>query len=307
MARRNTAVAEAPATEEQATANEQVTEQAEAPQQANEANEANTEETVDLSAFQAAATEAVENADSSDGSISSEALAPVNEAYRAIPSVKGKNQARTWLEDQMKDAIVKSKNIVRARSFVQVKEGLSAGSTRSSERTPADPTQAFVQQVVTLAIALNHLQNNVPEGVSEDWTEKADELRNSLADDIEKYESYLASDDEDATEPEVSSVVRAGFKLARTKARAGSTRAPFTGTRRNVKTHIAQVFEDLPSGSFLSVAEISKKHSTEYGDDLPSAGAISAALFPKGKEPYSNDTYRAVEKTDDSPKGAVKL
>lgn len=50
--------------------------------------------------------------------------------------------------------------------------------------------------------------------------------------------------------------------------------------RRNVVAHLEQVFAPLASGTFLTIAQIVKTRSDEYGDDRPSPGAISARLFP---------------------------
>ena len=68
-------------------------------------------------------------------------------------------------------------------------------------------------------------------------------------------------------------------KAAKAGARAGST---FTGERRDIGKHIAEAFESVEPGGFLTVAEIRKFRSNEYGDNPPSAGAISARLFPSG-------------------------
>lgn len=264
------------------------------------------EEEVDLTAFTEAVNAAVEEADASTGDVPKAAIDAVNKVYREVPSLKGKNAARASLDAAMKSAISEEKNIMKAKAFVMIKDGLSAGSGGSSTpKAPADPTQAFVQKVVALQLATEEVLGNVPEGVSEEWTDKADELRESLADDLAAYRSYLASEDEDAEQPEVSPVVRQVFKLVQGRGTGGNSNRVSGGPRRDIEKHLIQVFADLEAGSFLTVNEIAKAASTEYGDDRPSAGAVSARLFPKGKEPYNKNGIQATAE-EGKPRGAVK-
>jgi uncharacterized protein DUF1524 len=53
-----------------------------------------------------------------------------------------------------------------------------------------------------------------------------------------------------------------------------------TGKRRDIALHIAEVFADVPSETFLSVAQIRRVPTSQYPDGSPSAGAISNRLFP---------------------------
>jgi hypothetical protein len=214
-------------------------------------------EPADLGPFQEAATAAVEEADKTTGDLSEEVIDSVNKVYREIEGVKGKNQARAWLDEEMKAAIM-GKDIFRARSIVNLKDGLSAGSGSSGPKAPADPTTAFVQKVVALRLATDEVIGNVPEGVSEEWTGKADELLASLADDIASYRAYVASTDEDAEAPEVSPVVRQAFKLASGRGSSGGSGRVAGGPRRDIEKHLIQVFEGLEDGAFLTVNEIAK-------------------------------------------------
>lgn len=264
------------------------------------------EKPVDLTDFRAAAEAAVTEMDESTGELPVESIAKVNEAYRAIDGVKGKNQARGWVEDQMKAAITsKPPSIQQARAYVMLKDGLSAGSSSSASKAPADPTTAFVQKVVALNIALAQVTSSVPEGVSSDWAEKADEFESSLTEQVSDYVAWQASTDEDAEAPEVSPVVRQAFKLSQGKTPGGSGRVS-GGPRRDIEKHLIQVFEGLEVGDFLTVNEIAKQASTEYGDDRPSAGAVSARLFPKGKDSYEANGIKAVN-SDDKARGAEKV
>lgn len=305
MARRSTstAVAEPEVTEE-------VTEApAEATTEGTGTNEApaEAEAPIDLSGFQAAANEAVAQADESTGELPEAAVAPVNEAYRALDGLKAKNAARAWLEDQMKVALITEKNAQKARSYIDLKEKLSAGSKAASTKTPSDPTEAYVQQVAALMLGLQILQDTVPEGVSEDWGTKVSELLESSASEVESFKSYVEADDESATAPEVSPVVRKAFNLAKGKvsSRVSTPRDPNLPTR-NILNHIKEAFADQPVGSFLTVGEISKFHSNEYGDDRPSPGAISARLFPKGKPALEFDGIQGSAE-EGKPRGATKI
>jgi hypothetical protein len=260
---------------------------------------------IDLSGFQAAVTSAIDEADTSTGELPTTSVDAVNKVYREIDGLKAKNAARSWLDEQMKAAIL-GKDILRARVFVNIKDGLSAGST-SGPKAPADPTQAFVQKVVALRLATDEVLTNVPEGVNENWTDDADKLVAELTPQLNAYRDFVNSDDADAEQPEVSPVVRQVFKLAASRATSGGGSRVSGGPRRDIEKHITQVFENLDSGAFLSIAEISKTASTEYGEDRPSAGAVSARMFPKGKELFSGDAFKAVEAADGKPRGVVKL
>lgn len=274
---------------------------AEAPAEAPKAED----KPVDLSGFQSAVNTALTEADTSTGEVPTANLDATNQAYRAIDGLKGKNAARAWLDETMKKAISEDKDITKARAIVSIKENLSAGSASSTPKAPADPTQAFVQKVAAVSIAVGLITENVPEGVAEDWAEKADELIGSLDEDVAKYGAWVANTAEDKGEaPEVSPVVRQAFKLASGRGSTGSTRVS-GGPRRDIEKHLMQVFAEEEVGTFLTVNEIAKKATAEYGDERPSAGAVSARLFPKGKEPYSANGITA-EATEGNPKGARK-
>jgi hypothetical protein len=268
--------------------NENVDSTTEEPQAPETTPEAPAEEPeVDLTAFQAAAQSASEEADTTTGEVPPAAIEEVNKAYREINGLKGKNKARAWLEERMM-AAVENRDLTGARVYVDLKNGLSAGGGSSAPKAPADPTQAFVQKVVALRLASQLTEGNVPEGVNEDWSTKADELHNSLDEDVQK----LASWDGEGDQPEVSPVVRQAFKLAAGKT-TGSGRVS-GGPRRDVEKHIQQVFADLPVGTVLTMTEISKARSAEYGDDRPSSGAVSSRLLPKDKAVYDNAGIRGV-------------
>jgi len=241
----------------------------------------------DLTEFKARVAEAVEGKDSSTGEVAPGLFEPVSAAYRAIDGVKGKNAAKAFVSDQMRDAM-NSTDIQSARAYMNLGDHLTAATPHAgSARVPTDPTEAFIHLIVGLRLAQALAAENVPEGVAEDWSGKADALLTSSEGPAREYLAWTKSEDENkGDEPIVESVVKAAVKLsvgksAKVGSAARSTSTPFTGTRRDIGKHIAAAFEGIESGTFLTVAQIRKHHSDEYGDELPSAGAVSARLFPR--------------------------
>lgn len=229
---------------------------------------------IDISSFTAVVTEVIGEADTSTGELSVEALAKTTEAYRELDGQKNKNKARDYIEESMRSAIMDDDG-PRAKSFVLIRKSLSAGAAKK-ESKPKDPTEAFVSKVAQLVAAQTVVTSTVPEGVADGWADKVNELVPQL---VEQANSVL-NVAEGAEAPEVSADARKVVKLASGKAAGGGGGSTYSGPRRNVGAHIANAFEGLESGDFLTVNEIAKKKSAEYGDDEPSSGAISARLFP---------------------------
>jgi hypothetical protein len=267
---------------------------------------------IDLSGFQSAATAAVETRDSSTGDLAEAEFDKVNQAYRALDGAKAKNKAKAWLTDQLTSAM-NELDAQKSRAWMLVQEHLSAAGPKASggtkERTPVDPTEAYVEQVTTLNLARALVQ--APEGVGEDAEERANALYSESYGQAEQFRAWFVNEAEDkGDEPEVPAFVKNAVKLSLGRsAKAGGVKkstgsSPFTGERRSIEKHIAEVFADAPSGTFKSIAEIRKATTAEYGDDHPSAGAISARLFPKsGKVTLPEGITPAQQ---DGKNGAVK-
>lgn len=252
---------------------------------------------VDLSAFTDSVAAALTDADDSTGEVTVEGLSKSNEAYRALDGLKAKNAARKWLDDAMMEAIFGS-NAQGARSYAQIKENLSAGSSAGT-KAPKDPTENFVGRIATLQAALNVAFADVPEGVSDDWAAKADEKATSLTEAATSYKASVkaATDEAPFDDAEVGADVKKVVKLASGKATGGTGGSYTGGPRRSVGNHIEQVFASLEPGSYLTVTEINQARSEEYGpDDAPTTGAISQKLFgAKGKPvTYTSDAVKAV-------------
>lgn len=309
MARRTATVTEAPADETVETTNEST----EAPA---EATESTPEAEVDFTAFKSAVETAVAKdnlADADTGKVSDEQIALVNEAFRALPTGKPRSSMKEeYLVGEMKSALDNA-DMIRARALVDVRENLSGASRKSrAEAEPADPTEAFVEKVASLQYAWSQVTENVPEGVSEDWEAKVNELLSSDEFQAEykayaEYQELSAEDREGKEEPKASRPVKTAFKLASGKVRASSGKSgpAYSGPTRNVLKHIEEVLADVEPGTFLKISEVTGKRSSEYGDDAPSSGAVSSRMFPKDKEPYEGETFKAA--VQDGKKGIVRL
>lgn len=244
----------------------------------------------DTSEFEAAVEAAVALRDEHTGDIPVADVQPVLLAYKDLTGgVKTKNRAKEYLTEAMRTAMIPPvEDIVLARAYMLLSNSLTTPAAKAprASREPVDPTEGYVQANVALRLAQDLVKENVPEGVSEDWRDKANEVYTSSQDDASALYSFLTTEQEEGAEaPEVSTVVEAAVKLALGKSArvarrgaSGGSRATYTGERRDVAKHIAEAFENEAPGTFLKVAEIRKFHSSEYGADLPSAGAISARL-----------------------------
>lgn len=313
MARRNRNTDEAQEATVSTTTTEAPVENTEAP--STESTEAPAEDKaseapIDLTEFNAAVDAAIEGKDATTGEVAPAFIEPVTKAYRALQGVKAKNAAKSSLQDKMVEFMNKV-DIYTARAYLALSEAVKSagGSTGGgSGKTPADPTEAYIAKYVTLRLALE--LSTVPEGVAEDWKDKAAALYKSSLESANGYVAWQANEAEDKGDaPEVSSIVKTAVKLSTNKqvraSGGGKASTPYTGERRDIAKHIQQAFDGLESGAFLTIAEIRNATSEEYGDQPPSAGAISARLFPKSG---GKCTVTGVVPTtsDKGHKGAVK-
>ncbi len=242
---------------------------------------------IDLTAFESAVAAAVSERDETTGTVPEAALAPVQAAYRELEGNKAKAAARKFVDEAMKEAMIAT-DLPLARANLDVSGALKAGNATKAraERTPANPTEAYVNLVAGLVLATELAQLTQPEGVDEDWPTKVTEAVNEARAAATELRAWAASEDEDKGDaPEAPAFAQAAVKLSVGKsAKIGASRSggsTFTGTRRDVGKHIQSAFEGVEPGTFLKVNEIKKHQSEEYGNDSPSAGAISARLFPK--------------------------
>lgn len=261
---------------------------------------------VDTSAFDSALATALDEMDQSTGTLAEAQIAPVIKAYQGLDGTKSKAAARAAIENGVKEALSpESGNIPKARALNTVRLAITAakGGGKKSESTPADPTEAFVQQVVALQLAYGYVTQHAPDNVSDDWAERAGKLAQDTVEDVEKLAKYTG----EGEKPEVSALAQRALKLASGKVSKGSggPKAPFTGVRHDIGKHILEAFADKADGDFLTVAQIVSFKSSEYGTETPSPGAVSARLFPKSGK-CTLEGISPVDATGDQPKGARK-
>lgn len=318
-------------------ADEAAAAKAEAERKAAEAKAAQAEYDRLFKVFTDAADAAVkaEDVDRETGHLHEGLKAPVAKAYGEMPGAKGKNAAKAYLQEKMQqgmlDGVEDPSQYIVARSYLQLFKEVpkDAGAKPTGENKPTvvvDPTEAFVARIAALLIAPN--LTTVPEGVTDDWKDKAKAKAQELQSQVQSYRNWLTenagkADDEKSAKPEVDAIVEAAAKVAsgraagkapRKAAAAGgtttSTGATYSGPRRNVVEHIRQAFEGHPVGHWMSNAEIAKFQSTEYGDDRPSSGAVSARLFKKDESGDFQPQELAdagVRGEERDHKGAVKI
>lgn len=274
---------------------------------------------LDMSVFEAAVQAAVDGRDPSTGTVPDSLAAPVTQAYRDLP-VSGKSKAKTHLIEVMRSG-VEGGDLSTAMASMQLQKVLtpaksSGSSTPKEPKAPADPNEAVAVQLAVLRTAFGWVKENLPEGAEAEAVKaKTDELVEAANGQLADYIAWLNRDEpaegeEDQAEPEVSVVTKRAAKLAMSKVKVStasgraSSGPGYSGPRRNVATHISQVFADKASGDFISITDLANATSAEYGDDHPSPGALAARLFPKDGDCSLTDVRPA---TVDGKRGAVKI
>lgn len=264
---------------------------------------------VDLTPFKTAAQAAANEADESTGDVPVASVEAVLVEYRKLDGAKAKNQAKSFLNGQMKEHM-NSMQIAPAKAYMQLTDKMTAGGgTKAADKAPADPTEAAVQRIATLQLARQFVV--VGEGVGEDLQERVDKLVTESGEGVEGYLTWLQADEESrGDEPEASLVVKNAAKLALGKAaKAGGNKSggTFSGERKDIGKHILEAFASQEDGAFLTVAEIRKFTSEEYGNTPPSAGAISARLFPQSGKCTLVEQGIQPDTNEKSNKGARKV
>lgn len=182
----------------------------------------------------------------------------VVQAYRDLDTAALRTQARGHIAAARSLAF---KHEDRMAGFRDASVMNSIEEAITSKASVTDPTQAYVEKVASLQLALNLLAMNVPAGVATDWSDQ-------VTAKIEQAET-----DESNENP----IIAAAQKLAAIKT-PGTKSVHYTGAARDVKAHIESAMATVEIGEFLKVSEIRAIASDEYGDDRPSSGAIQASL-----------------------------
>lgn len=276
---------------------------------AKEAAEAEAKANELFGVFEAAVAEAVEARDVSTGAVPEAQVSPVKVAYANLPNPATKKRARDFLDTRMKETLTKELNASKAKVYMDL--GAAVKTTQAQRETvvakPVDPTEAHVNNVAAFYLAVS-LQPVGP-NVSPDWTKRVQDLSRALAPEAKAWMEYEAAHkawadkagtDDEATrgeepkEPEVGDILRHAIKIARGRstgtarkprtprdpsaAGTASTGAPYTGPKRSIKTHIGQVFANVPVGTFIKTGVIAKTVTAEYPDGSASSGAVTSAL-----------------------------
>lgn len=238
--------------------------------------------------------------------------------FNELPAGAPRTKVKNWVDAEVGKAMEDPSQSPYARSFFMIKKHalVSTGASKAAApRVSVDPTEAFVAQVVSLYIAPYMVQ--VPENVDANWPDLVNAESERLVDIARAYAEHqnrVAALPEDATEeqraeleksaPEAPEVVKVGFRLARGRAASttrpkkstgGSTTGSATrpprgdGTRKNIANHILNAFAGKPINTVLSINEVVRTASDEYGSESPSPGAVSARLFPDKTDPTNGD------------------
>jgi hypothetical protein len=240
--------------------------------------------------FQAVVQTALDAKDETTGDVPVVNLEAVKAAYRELPGAKYKGKAQRHLNDRLKE-IVNAHDIITAQAAMACIDAIEhAGPSprKESERKPTDPAEAFRDRLTVAHLAYALVRNDVPEGVdAEEQYGLVEAKVADLSDSASRYFAWTQSTAEDKGEaPEVDALVLKAVKAAqgkaatapRTRSASTGTRTPHSGGNRNVRTHIAQAFENDPSGTEKRINAVAKTVTAEYPGGDCSPGAISAAF-----------------------------
>lgn len=243
---------------------------------------------IDLTEFKRVVEEVIPERDLETGELADQYISAVREEFNKLNGTKAKNAAKSYLNDSMR-ATMELLDGPKARSYMILSDkAVVTVAGPKAEKTPTDPTDAFVQRVVALKLALQIAREAVTEGVKPNWQELANAAFEDASQKVPAYLEWVRKTDEergDEQAPSNSRIIALALRIAEAKSPKGVSRAArtstFTGERRHIEPHIASAFAGVEDGAFLTVAQIKAHQSEEYGSDSPSAGAISIRLFPK--------------------------
>lgn len=251
-----------------------------------EATEPAPEAEIDLTEFIGAVQTAIAERDSATGVLPEVQIDNVRSQYVALDGVKAKNKAKDYLHQQLRSFMAPADpseipDVSSARAVMILQEEAAVAGRPGSPAKPkekVDPTDAYAEGLTALTLAFYLATSTAPEGVDLDKakqsaTEKANELFPTASE-------VYASEDKATEDKVIASAIKLAKVKAPRKASSGGSGRVYTGTRRDIGKHIAEAIAGAEAGTFLSVADLRKFKSEEYGDDAPSAGAITNRLEP---------------------------
>lgn len=274
----------------------------------------------------------VDERDQATGALSTQAVAQFGAAYRELDP-NGKKAVRAGLtasisenmSSETEDTDLIYANLLKAKTYNELLNETKKSATATKAAAPkVDPTESYVEQYMATQIAAMSLVRSKEVDV-----EKAGESIQNLVtaysnpesaeyQAFQAYVTWLRAEDKEkrGDEPEVPEFVKKGLKIAEGKAVGRATRKASSGTKsssgggggknRNVGTHVTEALAEREVGEFVSIADICKFKSSEYGEDSPSAGAVSARLFPPSGGPSTIENVEGVtaEESGAGKKGA---
>jgi hypothetical protein len=236
---------------------------------------------IDLTEFQNAVEAAIAERDVATGVLPEAQINLVRTAYADLDGAKAKNRAKAYLHELLK-SFMENLDVSSARAVMILQESAAvaskaSGGTSPKPRVTVDPTDTYAEGLAALTLAFYLATSDAPERVD---LEKAKEVATAKANELFATAREVRASEEQDTDNKV--ILRA-IKLAAVKPLRGGGSGggrSYSGPRRDIARHIAEAIAGKPAGTFLSVAELRKFRSEEYGDDTPSAGAITNRLEP---------------------------
>lgn len=266
------------------------------------AETAEVEEVIDLSGIDAAVS-AIFGTEDAPADISDPTALDYSGVVSAYGSMtrKGKAAATRHMDDKSK-GLLENGDFDIARVWLLSNKATKADKPKgeSKPRTPADVTTPFVTKLAAFQLAYGALTANAPEGVAEDWQAQVTALFEAGSEQVEAVRVWMNADSaERGDAPEVSEAAALAAKIA-----FKATRKPY-GARHDVGLHIAQVFAERESGTFLTDSQIAGEKSEEYGDSECSTSAVTARLKSVTEQDKPLADGLSVETRDDKL-GVVK-
>lgn len=248
----------------------------------------------DLVEYSATVDTALAERDNSTGTVPEVNIEAVKTSYRGLNGAKYKTKGKNLLTDKLREAIA-GQDIILGTAIMALTDAVLTAGPAPRQAAPAkalDPAAAYRDKMTVLHLAYALGRSHAPEGVDADAEmAKVEEKVNELTDSADAYYTWATntSADKGDAPADTDQLVIKAVKASQLKAAGSATRSASTGTstprepgaaRRNVRTHIAQVFDKLGKGAgeILKVAEIAKESTDEYPAADCSPGAISAAL-----------------------------
>jgi hypothetical protein len=239
--------------------------------------------------------------DTTSGHLSEELKSKVKAAYATLPGGTGKGAARPQVREYIESLVaqgIESMDVGLARTaFIIKTDCLTARGAQGAGvvKAPVDPTEQHVKHIVALFLAAFLVET--PEGVEDDWANKANARAAELRPALAEYATWLHNKDENKPEePDAPEEIKLAGKIATGRGTrtsvprqkkdgtvgtaSTSTRGTYSGPKRDILKHVNEFFAGKPADYVALIGEVAKFSSAEYGTDNPSSGAVSSRVWP---------------------------